>query len=205
MIEALDQSQIQSIIRSKYAFLTPLQFDKFTQDCRQRGLNPWLRHVCPKPVRNDRTGDIEIEMFVTIDGFRSMAARTGEYGSQAGPLWCGEDGIWRDVWLSKEFPAAAKVGIFRKGIAEPFWGIARWDESAQWTTGNRGVRIYDSFWLRMPSHMLAKVAEANGLRRAFPETLAGLYMQGEKRTPGPRTMRLVSDDPQEPVLVLDEV
>jgi hypothetical protein len=109
---------------------------------------------------------------VTIDGFRSIAERTGQYiGSDA--LWCGPDGVWKDVWLEKGPPAAAKVVVKRlvQGQIATSSAVAIYNEyKATDKDGN-----ITKFWRDMAALMIAKVAEALALRKAFPLDLSGLY------------------------------
>jgi phage recombination protein Bet len=109
-----------------------------------------------------------------IDGFRHLAERTGEYRGRT-VQWCGPDGQWVDVWLDKTNPpAAARVGILRETLAIPVYGIATYDEFVPMYAGKP-----QGLWDKMPSNQLAKCAEAQAIRAAFPRQAAGVYVHEE--------------------------
>lgn len=147
----------------------------FITFCQHKGLDPFTREVYAFRRWDARSQKWIVVFGIGIDGFRSLAERTGQYAGQLGPFWCGQDGVWKDVWLADEPPAAAKVGVLRHGWQQPLWAVARWKSYAQ--TAKDG-RLVES-WARMPDLMLAKVAEALALRRAFPRQLGGLYAPEE--------------------------
>lgn len=134
----------------------------FLAQCSRTGLDPFARQIYW--IKRGSAGTTQ----VSIDGFRVIAERTGEQDGQE-CHWCGEDGEWKDVWLSPKPPAAARVLVYRKGCSKPFPGIAKFVEY------NAGGNM----WQKMPANQLAKCAEALALRKAFPHQLSGLYSTEE--------------------------
>lgn len=145
----------------------------FLNYAQRTGLDPFSRQIymIGRWSKNGTKWTIQ----TSIDGLRIVAQRSGDYAGQAGPEFCGADGIWRDNWVSKEPPAAARIGVLRKGFDQPLWAVAYYDEYVQTDKDGKATQM----WREKPRLMLAKCAEALALRKAFPNDLAGLYVEDE--------------------------
>ena len=149
----------------------------FFHQAKRSGLDPFKREI----YMITRKGKATIQ--TGIDGFYKIADRaTRSAGGTWGipeTLWCGPDGQWRDVWLEKTPPAAAKVTVERDGSR--FTTVALTSE----------YMADGPMWKKMPARMIAKCAEALAIRRAFPDDLSGLYTseemaQADSPVPAPR-------------------
>lgn len=175
----MTRDQIDLLKRTIAQGTTDDEFALFMTTSQRLGLDPFAKQIyAVKRPAYDKTLQRYVDKMaiqVGIDGFRAVADRTGENDGQEGPFWCGEDGVWKDAWLSKAAPAAAMVRVHRKGCSRPFTGIATYRSYAQTSKEGKPVRQ----WEQMADVMLAKCAEALALRKAFPAHLSGVYAPEE--------------------------
>jgi phage recombination protein Bet len=170
----------------------------FIHQIQRTGLDPLSNQIyfIKRRVRNKDTGNYdEVASIQTgIDGYRLIAERTGKYEGQEGPFWCGEDGVWKDVWTSvRERPFASKVGIVKRGARMPVWGVVYWDEQVQRKANGEPNQI----WSQLPKRMLANAAERLAFRKAFPNELSAIhaYLEGEEpNLPEPDPHAAIIDD-----------
>ena len=160
---AFSEKQL-SRLREEYSQLDENEFASFVEQAERLELDPFARQIYAVKKDGEKS-----RILCTIDGLRIVAERSGKYAGQTPAVWCGIDGIWKDVWLEKTPPAACKVGVMRSDFAQPLYAVARFDSYNQGT----------SYWISMPDIMISKCAEALALRRAFPASLSGCYSDAE--------------------------
>jgi len=145
------REQIETIKQTVAKGASDAQLALFMQTCKSRNLDPFTKQVYFTPQG----------IIVSIDGFRSIAERTGAYAP--GPT--------RYEYDAHGGLVAAFVTV-KKLVAGTWFDV---EESAFLEEYKGGSPI----WKKMPRVMLAKCAEARALRRAFSSDLSGLYAAEE--------------------------
>jgi phage recombination protein Bet len=173
-----DITEHERLIREQYKDAPKASVDLLVHTWKVRGLDPLARQV----YLVNRGG--RWTMQTSIDGFRSTANRTGQLSGQE-VLYYDASGQSYPVWVQDQPPAAVAVYVYRKGCEKPFPGIARF----------KSYNAGGGMWAKMGDVMLAKCAEALGLRKAFPDELSGLYTDDEMGQ---------ADSPQEEVPTEEE-
>lgn len=157
---------------------------------KARRLNPLLRQIHFVERWDGVKGRKVWAVQVSIDGLRAIAERTGLYAGQDEPEFV--DGPEGPTGL----PVACKVKVYRKDWSRPAVGLAYWTEAVQVTRDKAtGKERPNAMWGRMPRLMLAKVAEAMAIRKAFPEDTSGLYT-GDEIAPA-EEVEVTEDKPRE--------
>lgn len=156
--------------------LTVGEMQLFAMVAHHTGLDPFTKQI----YAIKRGGKVTHQ--TGIDGYRSTAERmTGQYAGSDEAAYeaceCGDEGS------PKEHPSVARVVVHRilaNGHIVNQTGVARWHELKPEHKKPQGAWDYlDAMWWRMPWNQLAKCAEANGLRKAFPRVLGGVYIAEE--------------------------
>lgn len=164
--DLLTQEDVAILKRSKFKDFDDGEIAyavKFSTGVR---LNPMLNQIHFVRRRN-KDGTYAVTAQVSIDGFRLTAQRTGEYAGSEEAVFEYAEGD-----KLKKKPTKATVTVYRlvAGQRCSFTASARWDEYYSPVGG---------MWDRMSHVMLAKCAEAQALRKAFPAELANLYSDEE--------------------------
>ena len=175
VIDEKDRNVVELVKMQIARGATDIELRYFVNVCNRMGLDPFARQIWAIKRWDSSINNFAMGIQVGIDGFRHTANRTGLYGGQIGPFWCGQDGVWKDVWLSDEPPFAAKVGIIRNDFKEPIFAIAKYSAMVQLTKEKKP----NAFWAKMPDHMLAKCAEAQAIRKCFGSEFVGVYSEDE--------------------------
>jgi phage recombination protein Bet len=159
------------------ADLTDSELTLFAMVAQRSGLDPFAKQI----YAIKRAGRVTFQ--TGIDGYRSIAARTGQYEGSEEP----EFGPWIDSPF--RHPEWCRVTVYRwqngHRVEQP--GIAWWDEYYPGTPKGvpSGPKDTGYMWLTKPRVMISKVAEAIGLRKAFPYLLADIYVREEMESAGP--------------------
>jgi len=166
----IDFSQDQiNLIKSQIApKATDDELKLFLYQAKRTGLDPLARQIYAIHRWNGMQKKETMTVQTSIDGFRVIAERSGDYGGQDEPVFCYED--------EQIINCRVTVYRFRGSVRYPAAvGLAFWKEYVQINKeGNPS-----GLWLKMPHTMLAKVAEALALRKAYPQDLSGLYTNDE--------------------------
>jgi phage recombination protein Bet len=172
--------------------------DVFHHVCQRTGLDPFAkqiyllyRRVNERVNRNGKWIDNWVNkpsIQTGIDGFRvnrdRSAARLGILVDYEDTVWFDAEGSGFGVWLWDAPPTACKF-VVRLSDGRRFPSVLRFNEYAQ----RNGSGDLTGRWAAGHAHQIEKCAEADALRRAFPQDFSGLVLedaaQGDIAEPEP--------------------
>ena len=141
----------------------------FFHQVKRTGLDPFNGEIYMITRKGKPTIQTGVHGYMKL-AHRAARAEGVSWGIET--FWCGKDGQWRDVWLDKTPPAAAKT-VVHKGDAK-FVAVAVTEE----------YKAPGPMWEKMPARMVGKCAEVLAIRKAFPNDTSGIYAEEEMEQAG---------------------
>jgi len=144
--------------------------------CAARNLDPLRKpvHIVPMWVKEPGSdkGAMQDVVMPGIALYRIEAARTGEYAGKSEPIF-GPMMTQKLSGVEVSFPAWCKVTVYRmvNGQRCEFTALEYWLEN--YATAKRDTDAPNAMWKKRAFGQLAKCAEAQALRMAFPEATGG--------------------------------
>lgn len=181
------------IRRTVAADCTNDEFDLFISYAKALRLDPRRRQIYAFVYNKNKPDKRRMSIIVGIDGFRTIADRTGCYRpDEDEPRYETDTSLKcpnNPVGLIKATVSAYKFahGGWHKVTASAYWDEYaplkdEWRDNPETGRGEKtGKQTLDTSgnWGKMPRLMLAKVAEALALRKAWPDDFANIYSQEE--------------------------
>jgi phage recombination protein Bet len=140
--------------------------------CRARQLDPLLKpvHLVPMSVKDSKSGRNEWRDVVMpgIGLYRIQADRSGDYAGANEPEF-GPDVTQTLSGVEVTFPQWCKYTVSKRmasGEIVEFSAKEYWIEN--YATGGRDTSAPNAMWKKRPYAQLAKCAEAQALRKAWP-------------------------------------
>lgn len=198
MVTARDAEAIRSALKnSLYPGASDASVDMVLAYCTASGLDPMTKpvHLVPMSVstgaKDARGYAIKETRDVVMPGiglYRINAARTGAYAGCSEPEFgpTRTMAVTKDVWSdgpngkrikrtveggSIEYPEWCRVTVTRvvNGVERLFTAKEYWQEN--YATAGADTDAPNSMWKKRPFGQIAKCAEAQALRKAFPEAV----------------------------------
>jgi phage recombination protein Bet len=202
----LKPAQLSLIRRTLAADCTDAEFDLLIEIARRVKADPFKRHIYAVVFSKDDPKKRRVSFICGIDFYRSVAARNRDYRPDDSATVYEYDDAMKSptnpTGLVKALVHAWKYGPDGKWYAvvgEALWveyvpledTAERWDwieTGDKWPDGKAKKRKQpvgevtqrpQGKWLSMPTRMLSKCAEAQALRKGWPEDLSGVYVEEE--------------------------
>lgn len=174
------------------ADLTPVEFNMFVHMARQFGLDPLRRQIYGIVYNKDKADRRRVIYVTAIDGYRAIAERTGNYRPGQRSVEQSDDA--KDPITNPHgiISATASVYKYAHGSWHEYSETVYWEEFAPlkqiWEYDEKAGRKKPTNryeldtsgqWPKMGRVMLMKCAEAQALRRGWPDQYSGLYINDE--------------------------
>lgn len=153
------------------------EFEIFLMACAKTQLDPFMRQIYAvkrKSKKPDGSWGETMTIQTGIDGYRLIAERTERYAPGPEPTYI----------MDEKGNLISSTAYIKKQTKDGTWhtvsASAYLDEYCQtFVDKATGEKKPTGMWVNMQRTMLAKCAEAQALRKAFPAEMSGVYTKEE--------------------------
>lgn len=169
---------IATLSKSLYPGAAPESIRMVLAYCRAAGLDPMMKPVHIVGMWDSKAKEMRDVVLPGVSLYRTQASRTGEFGGIGEP----EFGPMVELDLREKGGGALKISVpewcrvtvkrrLESGYVAEFTAREFWIEN--YATAGRDCTAPNAMWRKRPQGQLAKCAEAQALRKAFPELSSG--------------------------------
>lgn len=166
-----EDHMVQVLTNSLYPNAAPQSVRMVLGYCRAAGLDPMQKPVHIVPMWDSQSRTMRDVVMPGIGLYRTQAARSGTYAGMSEPEF-GPDVTENIGGSTITYPLWCKVVVRRMlpgGTIAEFPAKERWLENYAVKGGKERSIAPNSMWQRRPYGQISKCAEAQALRKAFPE------------------------------------
>lgn len=185
--------QLELIRKTVAADTNDDEFNLFIHTARHVRLDPLRRQIYCFVFNKNKADRRQMTIVTSIGGYRTIAARTGNYRpDNRAPRLTYDEAAVGDTNPTGLVSAEVSCFTYMHGDWHEVVGTAMWDEYVPLVeqyeddetgqsrkSGKKQIDRKKQGWSKMPTVMLAKCAEAQALRRAWPDDFAGVYTSDE--------------------------
>lgn len=166
----MDEQELSHVLQtSMYPGAAMSSIKMVVAYCRAAQLDPMQKPVHIVPMWDKNSKSMRDVIMPGVGLYRTQAARTGEYAGMTEPEY-GPDVTEKVGGVEMTYPKWCKVVVKRllsNGHFAEFPAKEYWREN--YATAGKDSEAPNAMWKRRPYGQIAKCAEAQALRKAFPE------------------------------------
>lgn len=174
---AMNEAQLITVLEnSLYPGANPQSIGMVISYCQASGLDPLQKPVHIVPMWDSKSQRMRDVIMPGVGLYRTQAARTGQYAGVTEPEY-GEDITEKIDGKEITFPKWCRVTVKRRiadGTIAEFTAREFWKENYAVKGGKDKSIAPNAMWSKRPYAQLAKCAQAQALRIAFPELCSQL-------------------------------
>lgn len=169
---AMDERELLEVLASSlYPGAKVSSIKMVISYCKAAGLDPMQKPVHIVPMWDPKAGEMRDVIMPGIGSYRVQASRSGAYAGINEPEFGPE--VTRKIGNAEiTFPEWCRVTVKRilpNGQVADFTAVERWIENYAVKGGKDRSIAPNAMWTKRPYGQLAKCAQAQALRMAFPE------------------------------------